>query len=431
MFKRIIFVVMVLLLVIGVLTGISSSSPEKLVAYHWWTAGGEREAIDKVFELFKTKYPGIEIVDNPVAGGGGEEMRMILMALLAAGMPPDTFQCFLANGLKLFVDAGYLEPVDDVWAMLNLEKRLPPMWPKALRIKGHYWEVPLNCHRDHWLWYDKKLFDTLGLKPPKSADDLIRISKAIKEKKPGVWPIGLGTRGKWTTVFLFDTILLSIAGPDFYERFYTGLEDITVRISPFRKALEKFKELVPYIYPHHAVRTWDESCGLLVTGDAAMVVMGDFALGYYLVQGWKPDVNFGAIPLPEDVWLGHGDNFPIAKGAPHPEAARLWLMHLADPVVQREFNLIKGSVAVLIDVPASVYPDPIRRRSAEDLANPKIRKVLNSIHGTLATHAFLSDYQDTLTEFLIDPNVDKAIAEVNDEIIRHKLAEECAWYWAK
>ncbi|RKX45102.1 MAG: ABC transporter substrate-binding protein, partial [Thermotogae bacterium] len=95
---------------------------EKLVIYHWWTAGGERQAIDKLFELFKKAYPDIEIVENPIVGGGGTTLRTVLMGLLAAGMPPDTFQSLSGADLKNYVDGGYLTPVDDIWNEQNLDE---------------------------------------------------------------------------------------------------------------------------------------------------------------------------------------------------------------------------------------------------------------------------------------------------------------------
>jgi ABC-type glycerol-3-phosphate transport system substrate-binding protein len=63
-----------------------------------------------------------------------------------------------------------------------------------------------------------------GLKPPRDVDELIADCQ-ILSLRHNITPIGLGTRDKWTAVFLFDVVLLSVAGPDAYEQFYTGLLD--------------------------------------------------------------------------------------------------------------------------------------------------------------------------------------------------------------
>ena len=63
-----------------------------LIIYHWWTAGGEKEAIDALFAAFLEEYPDVEIVENPVAGGGGDVLRAQIKTMIMAGEPPDTFQ---------------------------------------------------------------------------------------------------------------------------------------------------------------------------------------------------------------------------------------------------------------------------------------------------------------------------------------------------
>ena len=64
----------------------------QLEIFHWWTAPGEREAADAMFAAMKAKFPEVEIVENPVPGGGGTEHRIVLKARITAGIPPDTFQ---------------------------------------------------------------------------------------------------------------------------------------------------------------------------------------------------------------------------------------------------------------------------------------------------------------------------------------------------
>ncbi|MEM1639527.1 MAG: hypothetical protein QXJ69_05610 [Desulfurococcaceae archaeon] len=79
----------------------AAPAPEKkLVIYHWWTAGGEKEAITAVYDIFKQQYKDVEIVENPVAGGAGAVMKAVIWGLLAAGTPPDTFQVHAGGELR-------------------------------------------------------------------------------------------------------------------------------------------------------------------------------------------------------------------------------------------------------------------------------------------------------------------------------------------
>lgn len=398
---------------------------EKLVIYHWWTAGGERQAIDKLFELFKKAYPDIEIVENPIVGGGGTTLRTVLMGLLAAGMPPDTFQSLSGSDLKNYVDGGYLTPVDDIWNEQNLDENFPPLMKKMVTFNGHVYAIPMSIHRANWLFYNKKIFDELGLKPPKNVDELLEVAKIIKEKRPDLWPITLGTRDKFTVVFLFDTILLSVAGPDIYEKFYTGQLD--VKNEPLvRKAFEYFAKLVDYIYPYHSAQTWDQALG---RENWVMMVIGDFAVGYMIATNKKYGIDWEAIPFPAEpnVFLMIIDTFTLPKKAKNVDAARKWLKFIAEPEPEKEFTIIKGSIAPHKSVPVEAYPDEVRKISIRDFRNARI--VPSSIHGVLAPQSFLSEYQDILVNFLYSPNVDRVLNQIDDAMRFYRVKENSMWYW--
>jgi glucose/mannose transport system substrate-binding protein len=201
-----------------------------------------------MFKAFKDKVPDVEIVENPVAGGGGVSHRVVLQARLSAGLPPDTWQTLGGAELKSYVDGGYLEPLDDLWAELNYAAVIPGPLAKAVTINGHPYVVPLNMHIQNILYYNKALFDELGLQPPTTYDELIAVAKAIKEAKPEMSPLALGTKEKWEAAFVFDSILLEVGGPAHYVQVYKG--EVDVKNDPaYKEALQKLEALVPYIYP--------------------------------------------------------------------------------------------------------------------------------------------------------------------------------------
>ncbi len=398
---------------------------EKLVIYHWWTAGGEKQAINKLFEMFKERYPGMEIVENPIVGGGGTTLRTVLMGLLAAGMPPDTFQSLSGADLKTYVDGGYLQPVDSIWQEQKLDEYFPHILKKMVTFNGHVYAIPMSIHRANWLFYNKKLFDKLGLKPPRNVDELLQVCKKIKEVRPDLWPIVLGTRDKFMSVFLFDAILLSVGGPDVYEKYYTGklnvLEDPTIR-----KAFEYFAKLVPYIYPYHSALTWDQSLG---KKDWVMSIIGDFAVGYMMAVGKKYGVDWDAVPFPSNpnTFLMIVDTFTLPIKAKDKDSARKWLKFISEPQPEKEFTILKGSIAPNKLVPVDVYPDEIRKEDVRDFRNARI--VPSSIHGVLAPESFLSEYQDILINFLYSPNVDRVLRQINDAMNFYKVKKNSEWYW--
>ena len=79
----------------------NTSASGKLDVYHWWTAGGEREAIDSAIEVFERRYPNLEVVSNAVPGGAGGAMVMKVQVLVVTGNSPESFQAH--PGLEIAV----------------------------------------------------------------------------------------------------------------------------------------------------------------------------------------------------------------------------------------------------------------------------------------------------------------------------------------
>ncbi len=406
--------------------GVAAAAANEFIIFHYWTAGGEKEAIDELFKIFQREHPNVKILENPVAGGGGANMLAVLMANLESRNPPDTFQDHQGNQQKAFIDAGYLDSVNDIWQKTNFESRINPVWVKTLKFNGTVYSVPINAHRTNWLWYNKNLLAQAGVQAPESYEALLEAAKKVKAASPNVWPISLGTREKVWSTYLYDMNLLTAGGPDFYERADTGQIDFRTDAT-FRKAMQQYADLIPYIYPYHATKSWDEAGALLKSGEAAMYWMGDWVLGYYLSIGMQPEKDFSATAIPKDVWMGHADTFPLPKGAPHPDLAKAWIEMITTNEAQQNFNLKKGSVTIVKDVPADIYPDPYRQRSARDLAS--LRGLIDGFHGGMMTPAFGDDLQDILTQFLADRNVDNAIREIAASAERNNIRTANDWFW--
>jgi glucose/mannose transport system substrate-binding protein len=407
----------------------SPSSSDEITVYHWWTAGGERDAMDKIEADFRAAYPQIRINDNPTAGGGGITLKTVMQGMLAASMPPDSFQSLGGGELKTYVDGGYLDNVDDIWAAENLDRESPAVLGRMVTFNGHKMAIPVSIHRANWLFYNTKIFAEYGLKPPATIDDLISACAVLDLRH--ITPIALGTRDKWTAVFLFDAVLLSVAGPDAYERFYTGKIDARTDIR-IREAFVKFKQLIPFIYPDHGSESWTDMPRMLGTGQAAMMVLGDFAAPLLTDAGYKEGIDWEAagFPLkPSETFLMVVDTFTRPKGVAHPDATTDWLNNLASEKTQADFTILKGSIAARNDVPVTNYSDSLHQRASQ--AFKTLQVVPSSIHGALAPLPFLNEWQDLLTVFLYSPDVDRALSQTAMLMKSYDVAGNSAWYWAR
>lgn len=412
-----------------VVTPTPEPEEKKLEIFHWWTAGGEREAADAMFKALNDKHPDVEVVENPVAGGGGVSHRVVLQARLSAGLPPDTWQTLGGAELKSYVDGGYLEPLDDLWEELAYYDAIPKPLANAVTIDGHPYVVPLNMHIQNILYYNQDLFNELGIAPPTNFAELIEAATTIKQAYPDMSPMGLGTKEKWEAAFVFDSILLEVGGPEYYVSLYKGEVDVA-NDPTFRTALERLEELIPYVYPFHSNLTWDESCGLVVAGDSAMVLMGTWAIGYFQSRGWTPGVEFSAVTFPQEperILLFHPDTYGMTKGAPHPETTMDWLRVVASPELQIPTDVTQGGMFARLDIDPSEFPDPIRQELQAYVRDNPGMLILDQ-HGSIAPFSFTQAYWDVCAAFIAEPDVDATISSVADLFTTYSVQEQAAWY---
>jgi glucose/mannose transport system substrate-binding protein len=415
-----------------VVTPAPTAEERKLEIFHWWTAPGEREAADAEFAALAAAYPDIEVVENPVAGGGGVSHRVVLQGRIAAGLPPDTFQTLGGAELKQYVDGGVLQPLDELYAELGYADVIPGPLLKAVTVEGHPYVVPLNMHIQNILYFNKPLFDELSISPPTTFEELLAACDTIEAAKPDMVCLGLGSSEKWGDAFVFDSIYLQEAGPEQYVALYKGEVDVA-NDAAYRRALEKFAQLKPHINADHSSLTWDQAVGLVGSDQAAMTLMGTWAIGAFTKgSGWEPGVDFGAVTfpqVPERILLFHPDAYGITVGAPHPSATMDWLRVVASPELQIPTDVTQGGLFARTDIDPTEFPDPIRQELQTYVSQNPDKLILDQ-HGSILPGTAQPIYWDILSSFLIQdqPDVDGTIAAVQSMMDTYGVKDASAWY---
>lgn len=389
---------------------------QKLLIYHWWTAGGEKEGVDALFKSYKEKNPNFQVVDNPVPGGAGVEIKAVMKSLMLAGNPPTTFQVHAGAELKNYVDNGLLDPVTDLWQSEGYEKAYPDAIKQMVKFGNDYYAVPVGVHRANLVWYNKALFEKAGVGEPKTLDEFLGALQKLKAA--GITPVAVASRNKWEVAHLSEQIVLATGGPDFYVGYFSGQKPATD--PTFVKALETLKTVAGYVNEDHATLTWDQAAGLVRQGRAAMTVMGDWVKGYFQANGWQYGKDYGVFPFPGtgDVFNIVIDSFALAKGAPGKDAGLAWLKLIGSVDGQNTFNPIKGSIPPRTDAPADKYDD-VSKRNMDDLK--RLRGVPSAVHGSAAPDAFMSDWNDIVSMFLYTKDVQGTAARLDAVARDHKL----------
>jgi len=370
----------------------------KLEFFSWWTAGGEAEGLNGMYDVFKAKNAGVEIVNATVAGGAGTNAKAVLATRLTGGDPPDSFQVHAGLEVQKYSPEQYLEPLDTLYASEGWEKVFPKDLLTLLKYQGHYWSVPVNIHRSNVLWYNKKALADNGLKAPATFADFFAAADALKAK--GIFPLVMGTKDGWEAGHVFEDVLAGTLGADGYRGLWTGATPWTD--AKVTQALENFKKMLSYVNEDHAALTWDGAGEYLINGKGAMMIMGDWTAGWfaskkYADYGWAPP------PGTTGIFVALSDSFALPKGAKNHDNALAWLKVSGSKDGQEAFNPKKGSICARTDCNNSAFKSvpetyDYLTSAAQDWSKDSI--VPSVMHGAAAFESWATEYKDIIALFV-------------------------------
>jgi glucose/mannose transport system substrate-binding protein len=370
----------------------------KLEIFSWWTNPGEADGLAKLFDIYKQRNAGGEIINATVSGGAGTNAKTVLVTRMQGGNPPDSFQVHAGQELiGTWVKAGKMEPITQLFKDEGWDKVMPKLLLDQITHEGEIYSVPVNVHRSNILWYNKAIFADNNLTPPKTLDEFFTVAEALKAK--GITPLAVGGKDKFETPHLFESVLLATYGPDDYVKLWS---DATMWADPrMATAIDTLTRMLGYANADRNSLSWSDAARLVSEKKAAMTIMGDWASGYYTNTGMKPDVDYGWVPSPgtDGVFLWLSDSFGLPKGAPHRENTLTWLKVCGSKEGQDAFNPFKGSIPARTDADKSKY-DVYLQYSIDSFAKDKLAPSI--VHGAAANESYMTAYGNALNVFSAD-----------------------------
>jgi len=377
-----------------------AAKTNKLEMFSWWTAGGEADGLNAMYDIYKKTYPGVEIINATVAGGAGTNAKAVLSTRLTGGDPPDAFQLHAGLEVEKYEPEKYLQPLDSLYASEGWDKVFPKDLISLLKYKDHFWGVPVNIHRANVLWYNKQIFQDNNLTPPATWDEFYKVADALKAK--GIIPLVIGTKEGWEAGHTFETILAGTLGAEGYKGLWTGKVQWTD--PKVTQALETFKKVMTYANSDYAALTWSDAAQYLVDGKGAMHIMGDWTDGWFTSKNYK---GYGWAPVPgtKGIFDALSDSFAAAKGAKNQENLMNWLKVAGSKAGQEAFNPKKGSICARTDCDPKLF-NAYLQSAMQDWAKDAI--VPSVAHGAAAVEKWATVYKDILTTFVTQGDVKAA-----------------------
>jgi len=373
---------------------------KEVEVFSWWTGGGEAAGLDAMIKVFNAKYPDITFNNAAVAGGAGTNARAVLATRLQAGDPPDSWQGHAGQELiGTYVAGGQIEPLNTLYEEQGWLAVMPQTLIPLISDQGNIYSVPVNIHRANVLWYNPKVLTDNNVAVPTTMDEWFAAMETLKAA--GVTPLALGEQ--WTKMHLMETVLLGSLGVDKYNGLWDGTTDWAS--AEVTKALEDFKMVLTYTNDDSTSLSWQDAAQLVVNGNAAFNVMGDWAEGYFRELGKAPNTDYGWAPVPGSVGVFQflSDSFVLAKGAPDADGAKAWLTIAGSKEGQEAFNPVKGSICARTDCDKNLFGVYLQSAMADWASNTVVGSLT---HGVVANDSWKSEIDTALGAFIADQKVD-------------------------
>ena len=339
---------------------------------HWWTSGGEAAALNVLKQDLEKK--GVGWKDMPVAGGGGTQAMTVLRSRVTSGTAPTAVQ-MLGFDILDWAEQGVLADLNAIAKEGDWDAVIPNALQKFAKYDGKWISVPVNVHSTNWVWASKEIFNKVGVTVPRNWDEFVEVAKKIKAA--GYTPIAHGGQA-WQDATIFDSILLSVGGYDFYKETMVDLNLKALGSAKMRKVFDRMRIVRGLVDDNFSGRDWNLASAMVINGKAAMQIMGDWAKGEFIKAGKVPGKDFMCFRFPETqgIVTFNSDQFAMFQvGSADRKAQMEMAKSVISPVFQSAFNVVKGSVPARTDVPNTDF-DACGKKGMTDLASANMNGTL-------------------------------------------------------
>ena len=331
---------------------------------HWWTSGGEAKSVAVLQEEFASK--GGTWTDMPVAGGGGDAAMTALRARVLSGNAPTAVQ-LKGPAIQEWYEEGVLADISSVAQANGWADVLPASIAGHMKCEGTWCAAPVNVHRIDWIWANAAILEANGIAMPSTWAEFN--AAAEKLQAADITPLAHGGQA-WQDATVFEAVALGVGGAEFFQKAFVELDEATLTSDTMKAVFDQMRTMRGFVDSNFSGRDWNLATAMVMNGEAAFQIMGDWAKGEFLAAGKQPGKDFLCASTPGEGFLYNVDSFAMFDVAGDDKTAGQLL--LAELIVgknfQKVFNLNKGSIPARTDVALDEF-DSCAHTSAKDMAD--------------------------------------------------------------
>jgi raffinose/stachyose/melibiose transport system substrate-binding protein len=248
-------------------------------ATYWFLTGPPGEQIRQhSVDRFNKANPSTPIKPTTFQN---DAYKTKIKTAIGAGQAPTIIWGWGGGGLRSYVQANQVEDLTS-WFDQNkaVKDRLFPSSFGAATINGKIYAMPAETVQPIVLFWNKTLFEKVGVEPPQSWGDIMSLVPKFNAAK--IAPISLGGQSRWTNMMWLEFLFDRIGGPEVFQAVFDGEKGAWSNPAAI-EGLTKAQELVKangFVKGFSSI-TADSNAdqALLYTGKAAMMLHGTWTYG--------------------------------------------------------------------------------------------------------------------------------------------------------
>lgn len=329
---------------------------------HWWTSGGEAKSVAVLQQEFADN--GGTWTDMPVAGGGGDAAMTALRARVLSGNAPTAVQ-LKGPAIQEWYEEGVLADISAVAEAEGWADVLPASIAGHMKCEGTWCAAPVNVHRIDWIWGNADVLSANGIEMPTTWDEFN--AAADKLAAAGITPLAHGGQA-WQDATVFEAVALGMLGAEGFKKAFVDLDMDTLKSDQMVAVFDQMRKMRGYVDDNFSGRDWNLATAMVMNGEAAFQIMGDWAKGEFLAAGKVPGEDFLCASVPGDGFLYNVDSFAMfnVDGDDKQAGQELLSKLIVGKNFQKVFNLNKGSIPARVDVALDDF-DSCAHLSAKDM----------------------------------------------------------------
>ena len=274
-------------------TDTNNAGEETEIVFWHAMGGGQGEALEKLVKQFEEENPNIKV--NLQNQGNYGDLNQILVSTMQSPQDLPTITQAYPDWMLQFQSADLVTDLTDMVKGENGIEDYEDILPgvrEEIEEDGKIMALPFNKSTEV-LWYNKTLFDELGLEVPTNYDELFEASKKIYDEK-GIPGVGFDSLSNYYVTYLKNNGDIAMD------------ENLDVASEPSVAAVEYYQNGIKEVY--FRIAGTDQYMSGPFANEQVGAYIGSNAGEVYVRDGVDGKFEYAAAPYPAESNVQQGTN---------------------------------------------------------------------------------------------------------------------------